>query len=137
MAQSLYADRRSAEDRSLQDLWSDMTSQAATLVRNEVALAKIETTEQLSRAGKAGALFGAAGLAGLMALQLLSFAAAWGLAAVLADGLAFLIVGLVYLVVAVSVLGKARKQAAEVSLVPQQTVETLKEDVRWARAQRR
>lgn len=137
MAQSLYADRRSADDRSLQDLWSDMTSQAATLVRNEVALAKIETTEQLSRAGKAGALFGAAGLAGLMALQLLSFAAAWGLAAVLADGLAFLIVGLVYLVVAVSVLGKARKQAAEVSLVPQQTVETLKEDVQWARAQRR
>ncbi len=137
MAQPLYADRRSAEDRSLQDLWSDMTSQAATLVRNEVALAKIETTEQLSRAGKAGALFGAAGLAGLMALQLLSFAAAWGLAAVLADGLAFLIVGLVYLVVAVSVLGKARKQAAEVSLVPQQTVETLKEDVQWARAQRR
>lgn len=137
MAQSLYADRRSADDRSLQDLWSDMTSQAATLVRNEVALAKIETTEQLSRAGKAGALFGVAGLAGLMALQLLSFAAAWGLAAVLADGLAFLIVGLVYLVVAVSVLGKARKQAAEVSLVPQQTVETLKEDVQWARAQRR
>ncbi len=137
MAQSLYADRRSADDRSLQDLWSDMTSQAATLVRNEVALAKIETTEQLSRAGKAGALFGVAGLAGFMALQLLSFAAAWGLAAVLADGLAFLIVGLVYLVVAVSVLGKARKQAAEVSLVPQQTVETLKEDVQWARAQRR
>jgi hypothetical protein len=137
MAQSLQTGRRHADDRSLQELWSDVTTHATTLLRKEVELAKIETTEQLGLAGKAGAMFGVAGLAAFMALQLLSFAAAWGLAAVLPDGLAFLIVALVYLVVAVVVLGKARKQAAEISLVPQQTVETLKEDVQWARAQRR
>jgi hypothetical protein len=137
MAQSFQTGRRHADDRSLQELWSDVTTHATTLLRKEVELAKIEITEQLGLAGKAGAMFGVAGLAAFMALQLLSFAAAWGLAAVLPDGLAFLIVALVYLVVAVVVLGKARKQAAEISLVPQQTVETLKEDVQWARAQRR
>jgi hypothetical protein len=137
MAQSLQTGRRHADDRSLQELWSDVTTHATTLMRKEVELAKLEITEQLGLAGKAGAMFGVAGLAAFMALQLLSFAAAWGLAAVLPDGLAFLIVALVYLVVAVVVLGKARKQAAEISLVPQQTVETLKEDVQWARAQRR
>lgn len=135
--QSTYAPGRPGEDRSMQDLWSDMAKGASTLFRQEVELAKIETKEQLARAGKAGAVFSAAGIAGFMALQLLSFAAAWGLAAVLPDGVAFLVVGVVYAVVAAVLLKAARKQAAEVSLVPQQTVETLREDVQWARAQRR
>lgn len=82
-------------------------------------------------------MFSAAGVAGFMALQLLSFAAAWGLAAVVPDGLAFLIVGIIYAIVAAVLLSKGRKQVAEVNLVPQQTVETLREDVEWAKAQRR
>ena len=125
------------DDRSLQELWSDMTREATVLLRKEVELAKIETKEQLQRAGKAGAAFSVAGLAGFMALQLLSFAAAWGLDAVLPTGFAFLIVGVVYVVAAVVLLSAARKKAADIQMVPQQTVETLKEDVQWARAQRR
>ncbi len=134
--QSTYATGR-GDDRSMQELWADMAKGTSTLFRQELELAKIETKEQLTRAGKAGAIFSAAGIAGFMALQLVSFAAAWGLAAVLPDGLAFLIVGIVYAVVALVLLKAARKQAAEVSLVPQQTVETLREDVQWAKAQRR
>ncbi len=134
--QSTYATGR-GDDRSMQELWADMAKGTSTLFRQELELAKIETKEQLARAGKAGAMFSAAGIAGLMALQLVSFAAAWGLAAVLPDGLAFLIVGIVYAVVALVLLKAARKQVAEVSLVPQQTVETLREDVQWAKAQRR
>ncbi len=137
MARSAYATRSTGDDRSMQELWADMAKGASTLIRQEVELAKIETKEQLSRAGKAGAVFSAAGVAGFMALQLLSFAAAWGLAAVVPDGLAFLIVGIIYAIVAAVLLSKGRKQVAEVNLVPQQTVETLREDVEWAKAQRR
>ena len=72
----------------------------------------------------------------LLALQLLSFAAAWGLAAVLPTGFAFLIIGVVYAAIAAVLFSQGRKRAAEVQLVPEQTVETLKEDVQWARAQR-
>ncbi len=129
--------RRPADERSIQELWSDMTREATILLRKEVELAKIETKEQVGRAGKAGAAFGAAGLAGFMALQLVSFAAAWGLAAILPTGLAFLLVGVVYLVVAVVLLSGARKKAAEIQMVPQQTVETLKEDAQWARTLRK
>lgn len=125
------------DDRSLQQLWSDMTSQTGTLLRQEVELAKIETKEQLGRAAKAGVLFSVAGVTGLLALVLVSFAAAWGLAAVMPDGLAFLLIGLVYAVVAIVLLGQARKKAAAIELPPRQTVETLKEDVQWARALRR
>lgn len=125
------------DDRTIQQLWSDMTSQTGTLLRQEVELAKMETKEQLGRAAKAGVLFSVAGVSGLLALVLLSFAAAWGLAAVMPEGLAFLLVGLVYAVVAAVLLGRARKRAAEIDLPPRQTVETLKEDVQWARALRR
>lgn len=136
MAQTSPMNRSYASDRSLTELISELGSGAATLLRQEVELAKVETKEQLRRTGKAGALFTVGGVAGFMALQLLSFAAAWGLAAVLPDGLAFLIVGLVYALVAAVVLSKAKKQASEIEPVPKQTVETLKEDVQWARAQR-
>lgn len=128
---------RPGDDRSLQDLWSDMSREATTLLRKEVELAKLETKEQLGRAAKAGVAFTTAGVAGFMALQLLSFAAAWGLAAVLPTGVAFLIVGLLYLGAAVVLLGGARKKAADIQMVPRQTVETLKEDVQWARATRK
>lgn len=135
MAQIRYA-TSNHDDRSTQELLSNLSGQVGALLRQEVELAKIETKEQLTRAGKAGAMFGAAGVAGLMALILLSFAAAWGLAAVLPDGLAFLIVGVVYAVVAAVLLASGRKKAAGISMVPQQTVQTLKEDVQWAKAQR-
>ncbi len=125
------------DDRSLQDLWSDMSKEASVLLRKEVELAKIETKEQLGRAAKVGVTFSAAGMAGFFALQLLSLAAAWGLAAVLPTGVAFLIVGLVYGVVAAVLLVRAKSQASDVNMVPQQTVATLKEDVQWAQALRR
>ncbi|CAN5747666.1 phage holin family protein [soil metagenome] len=128
---------RDQTERSTQDLLSDFGSQVGALLRQEVELAKIETKEQLTRAGKAGAMFGAAGVAGFMALLLISFAAAWGLAAVLPDGLAFLIVGIVYAVAAAILLASGRKKAKGISVVPQQTVQTLKEDAQWARAQRK
>lgn len=125
-----------ADDRSLTELLSDLGRGASTLMRQEMELAKLETKEQLRLTGKAGAMFGAAAITGFLALLLMSFAAAWGLAAVLPDGVAFLIVGLVYAVVAAVLLTQAKKRAAEIQPVPEQTVETLKEDVQWARAQR-
>lgn len=131
-----YQSLQHQDDRSLQELWSDMTNEAGTLVRKEIELAKLEAKESATRASKAGVMFGAGGVVALLALQLLSFAAAWGLAAVLPTGFAFLIVGVVYVAIAAVLFSQGRKRAAEVKLVPEQTVETLKEDVQWARAQR-
>jgi len=138
MGQTRYPPAGAAphDDRSTSQLLSDIGGQAGALIRQEIELAKLETKEQLTRASKAGVMFGAAGVAAFMALVLVSFAAAWGLAAVLPDGLAFLIVGIVYAVVAASLLSVGRKKAAEVDLVPQQTVQTLKEDAQWAKTLR-
>ena len=122
-------------DASLGDLFSRLTADLSKLMRDEVALAKVEINESVSSAKTAGISFGAAGFLGLMAFVLLSFAAAWGLAEVVATGVAFLIVGGAYGVVAAVLAMMGKKKLEAVKPVPEQTVETIKEDVAWAKQQ--
>ena len=121
------------EERPLGELLSDVTSQLQQLVRKEMELARVETKEQLGRAGKGAAAFGGAAVAGLLAAILLSFAAAFGLAEVMPTGFAFLIVGVVFGAVAGVLALQGKKKIASFSPVPQQTVETVKEDVETAK----
>lgn len=123
------------DDRSLGQLFGDLSREFSELMREEVHLAKAELREEASKAGKAGGMFGGAALAGYMCLLLVSFAAAWGLAALIPTGFAFLIVGALYGIAAAVLFVRGRKQIKQVSPVPDQTVETLKEDARWAKAQ--
>ncbi len=80
-------------------------------------------------------MLGGGAVAALVALILLTSAAAWGLAEVVDAGWAFLIVGVVIGAVAAVLAMSGRRKLAEVRPVPDQTVDTLKEDARWARAQ--
>jgi hypothetical protein len=67
-----------------------------------------------------------------MALLLLSFAAAWGLSEVVPEGIAFLIVGVVYAIVAAVMFVRGRERARALTIVPEQTVDSVKEDIQWA-----
>ncbi len=124
---------RPADERPVGELLSELTRSVQTLIRKEVELAKVEMKEQASRAGKGAALLAVGGVGGFVALLLVSFAAAWGLAEVIATGLAFLVVGVLYLVVAVPLLLAGKKKLEMVKPVPRQTVETLKEDAETAK----
>ena len=121
------------EERSLSELLSEVTNEIATLFRKEVELARVETSEQVSRAAKAGGMLGAAAVIGFLDLILFSFAAAWGLAAVMPTGFAFLIVAVVFAVVAAVLVQVGRKRLANVNPVPNQTVQTVKADVQVAK----
>ena len=126
--------RDPAEDRSLKDLFSEMTSQLSLLVRAEVELAKVEMKEKASLAGKGGAALAVGGVAALVGVLLLSFAAAWGLAEVMAPGLAFLVVAVVYLVLAAVLVASGRKRLNQMkSPVPEQALATVKQDVQVAK----
>ena len=117
------------------DLFSRLTDQLTTLMRQEVALAKTELKHEATKAGKAGGLLGGAAFAGYMTVVLLSFAAVWGLAEVIPAGFAFLAVGAVWGVVA-AVLGLGgKKEAQRVDPTPHATVNTLKDDAQWAKNQ--
>ena len=120
-------------ERPLSELLSDVTAQLQQLLRKEIELAKVETREQIDRGVKGAAAFAGAAVAGLLAAILLAFAAAFGLAEVMATGLAFLIVGVVTLAVAGILALQGKKKLAAFSPVPEQTVETVKEDVETAK----
>ena len=124
--------REESDERSVGDLFGQLTTDMSTLMRKEIELARIEIKEEVAKAGRAGGMLGATAVAGYMALVLLSFAAAWGLAELIPTGFAFLVVGLVYAVVAAVLYSKGRRELAKVNPTPTQTIETLKEDTQWA-----
>jgi uncharacterized membrane protein YqjE len=122
------------DEASLGDLFSQLTDDLRELAATQVQLAKVELKDELDRARQAAAMLGAGALGALMALILLSFAAAWGLAEVMAPGWAFLIVGAVWAIAAAVLITFGRNRMRSVEAVPD-TVSTMKEDVRWARRQ--
>lgn len=125
------------QERSIGDLFGELTRDLSTLLRKELELAKIELKEEVAKGGKAGGMLGGTAVAGMMSLLLLSFALAWGLAEIMPTGFAFLLVGLIYAAVAAALYFKGKEELAKVRPVPEQTIETLKEDAAWARQQMR
>ncbi|WP_342435274.1 phage holin family protein [Pseudofrankia saprophytica] len=113
-------------------LVSGVAADMSTLIRKEVELAKAEVRQSANRAGKGAGMFAGAGGAAVFAVLFLLLAAMFGLSEVMALGWAALIVAAI-LVLSAAVLGLvAKRTVKKVHPAPTQTVETLKEDVRWA-----
>ena len=123
-------------DKSLGELFSDLTRDFSELFRKEVELAKVETKEEVARAGRSAGMFGGAGLGAWLALLFLSLALAWLLDQAINRALAFAIVGVVWAIVAVVLALRAKRELKAVRPLPT-TVQTLKEDVQWAQTQHR
>ena len=120
-------------DKSLGELVATATKDLSVLVKQEVALAKSEIKKEVVAAGKGAGLFGGAGLTGLFALIFLSIAAAYGLAGLgLPLGWGFFIVGLLYLIAAAVLAFSGKKKIDQVG-PPEKTIETVKDDVAWAK----
>jgi len=122
-------------DKSLGELLAQLSHDFTELVSTQVELAKTEIKDEATRAGKGVGLLGGAAFAGYLAIVLLSFAAAWGMDAVMPTGWAFLIVGAVWAVVAGVLFVTGRDRLRAVHPVPPQTKQALKEDIAWARQQ--
>jgi len=125
------------EDRSVGQLLGDVTKEFQALLRKELELAKAETKEELQKATAAGKAFGFAGLMGYLALVMLSFAAAWALTSIMPTGWAFFAVGVVFVAVAALMALRGRRELKKFHAVPEETVETLKEDVEWLKSRKK
>jgi hypothetical protein len=112
-------------------LVSEVAQDLSTLMRQELDLAKVELKQEAARAGKAAGALGGAGLAAWLAVVFLSLAAMFGLAAVMPLGWAALIVAVVWTIAGGVLFSMGKKKLADVNPVPEKTVETVKEDVRW------
>jgi hypothetical protein len=121
-------------ERSIGELFSKLSNETSTLIRQEMALARAEMTEKGKEAGKGAGLFGGAGAVGLLGAGALTAGIILLLDLAIAAWLAAIIVGLVYVAIAavLGLKGRDRIQAATPP-VPEQTVDTVKEDVEWAK----
>ena len=125
--------RTTDDGQSIGELISEVAGDVTRLFRQEVELAKAEVRAEASKAGKAAGMLAAAGFAGYLVAVLLSLALVFALGAVMPDGWAAVIVAVIWAIVAAALYAAGRKQLRTVSPVPQQTVETLKEDAQWLR----
>jgi uncharacterized membrane protein YqjE len=119
---------------SVPELMRQLSDQTATLVRQELELAKAELAVKGKRAGVGAGMFGAAGVFGLYALGALTATVILALSLAMKGWLAALIVTVVYGAIA-GVLALAGKSNVSkgVPPVPEQTVETVREDVQVAK----
>lgn len=107
-----------------------------TLARQELELAKAEMSEKGRKAGVGAGVMGAAGAIALLAGGALTAFLILALDGLMPSWLAALLVGVAYAVVAAVLfsVGKRRMQEAA-PLVPEQTIDSVKEDVQWAKTQ--
>ena len=113
--------------RSVGALIGEVTTDLSTLMRQELALAKVEIKEEVTKTGKAAGMFGGAGFAGYMVALFLSIAVWWALANGMDEAWAALIVAVVWAVIAAALFVTARTRMREVHPKPERTVATLKE----------
>ena len=114
-------------DASVGELFGHVAQDLSMLMRQELELAKAEVKQEVTVAAKAGGLLGGAGFAGYMVLLFASIAAWWGLANVMDQGWAALIVTAVWAVIGAVLFVVGRSRLKQVNPTPERTVETVKE----------
>ena len=122
------------QEPSTADLVKQLADQTSRLVREEVELAKAELQIKGKQAGVGAGMFGGAGLFGVFAFGALTAAIIAALSLAMDTWLAALIVAVVYGAIAgvAALMGKKKVQEA-LPPVPEDSVESVKEDVQWTK----
>jgi predicted lipid-binding transport protein (Tim44 family) len=120
------------------ELIKQLSEQTSTLVRQELDLAKAELARKGKTAGVGAGMLGGAGVAGLLALGALTATLILLLAEAMDAWVAALIVTAIWAGAAgiLALVGKDRVKEG-MPPAPEQTVESVKEDVQWAKTQAR
>jgi uncharacterized membrane protein YqjE len=127
------ASRPDVDEHSVGALIGQVASDMSTLLRQELELAKTELRQEAVKAGKAGGMLGGAGVLGHLTVAFLALAVTFALGNVMDLGWAALIVAVLLGIGAAVLFTLGRTRLREINPTPEQTVQTVKEDVRWAR----
>jgi uncharacterized membrane protein YqjE len=129
-------DTTDARDRPIGELVKELAGQKSTLVRQEIQLAQAELTYKGKLAGRGAGMLAGAAVAGLLALIALTAVLIAALDTALPLWLAALIVTVLWAVIGAVLAARGRKELQQAAPpVPEQTVETVKEDIQWAKTQ--
>ena len=129
------ASERAPDEKPVGELVSDLTSDVTTLLRQEVEIAVAELNGEARQAAKAGGLLSGGALSGYLSLLFGSLGLAWLLDRKLPRPLAFFAVAALHGAAAAALLTRGREELLQVDPVPEQTVETVKENVAWVKGQ--
>lgn len=124
-----------SDERSLGELIAELSRETSALVRHEIELAKTEMSEKAQELAKNVGLLVVGGAVVYAALLFVLAALAIGLAEFVSPWLSVLIVGVVVGLIGYFLVQKGLGALRQTNLVPQKTIETLKEDKQWAQQQ--
>lgn len=130
--------REAVRDRSTGELVRDLSRDTSLLVRQEIALAKAEMAEKAEKAGVGLGMLAGAAVAALLMLGTLTAFLVLALDGAMPAWTAALVVTLCWAVVA-GVLALLGRQALREmgSPMPEQTMESVKEDIEWLKERNR
>jgi len=121
-------------ERPIGEVAKSLTSDLSLLLRQEIDLAKAEMAEKGRTAAPGLGMFGGAGIVGLCAAGAVTAFLILVLSTFLPDWAAALVVGAVLATVAYVLVQQGKERVADAGApVPEQTIETMKEDVEWAK----
>ena len=123
-------------ERPIGELLKQLSQETTTLVKQELDLAKAEVAQKGQQAGKGVGMFGGAGVLGLLALGSFTAFLIMLLDGAMPNWAAALVVTVVYAAIAGVLALQGRNKVKEATPpVPEQAVESVKEDVQWAKTQ--
>ena len=122
-------------ERSAGQIIRDIVNDVQEVIRGEIRLAKAELTETARQAGRAAGMFGGAAVCGLFAGACFVVTCIAALALAMPVWLAALIMGICLASAGFAMFLGGRAQMRQVDPVPRRTVQTLKDDVEWAKHQ--
>jgi VIT1/CCC1 family predicted Fe2+/Mn2+ transporter len=121
-------------ERPIGEVAKELTGDLSLLVRQEIELAKAEMAEKGRTAAPGLGMFGGAGVVALCAAGAMTAFLVLVFSLFLPDWAAALLVGAVLAAVAYVLIRQGKERVADAGRpVPEQTIETVKEDVEWAK----
>lgn len=129
--------RQRSQDTTLGELFSQLTQDTSRLIRQEVQLATREMTDKVAAVGKRTGMLAAGGGIVYGGFLFLLGALTYGLVGIfgLALWLSLLIVGALAVIVGYLLVQRGITALKHLQLTPAQTVDTIKEDIAWAKDQ--
>ncbi len=125
-----------AAEPSLGELFRQLTQDSATLIRQEMALAKAELRENIATVARSVAMIAVGGVIALVGVLVLTAFLVILLGDLLANyWLAALIVGLLFAVIGGVLASTHLNRLRQVEFKPEHTIQTLKEDKQWLQSE--
>jgi len=119
--------------RTISSVLQDIVQNIQDIVRSEVRLARTELGQELGKARAAGTLLGAGAICAFFAAFFALFACVFALSNVVPNWAASLIVAAAMGIPAGILFFSGRARLRRVHPIPEHTVESVKENIQWAK----